>query len=232
MNTWAPPDLAEAWDNVGLQFGSLESEIQSILITLEISKPVLDHLKKQTYDLVITHHPVFFSPIKSLRESSEITAITQHFLSQKIALFCAHTNLDRAVDGVNDCFIKQFKLDPSKGTPFPNGFGKFFAFDTPKHSAEFMTGKKGQYVGAPLKKQISRIAFCAGSGKSLTKDLHTHDIDLFVTGEFGYHDHIFCEFHDITTFICGHKTSEDFILPKIKEKLLTLSSNLHIHCLI
>ena len=126
MDKWAPPDTAESWDNVGIQIGDPSLDITEIIIALEVDESVLAYLQNKHSCCVITHHPLLFKPLKRIRYDQDLGRIIQVFSQGNHQLFSAHTNLDYAKEGVNDCLIEQYGLKPKQGQPMLHGFGKFF----------------------------------------------------------------------------------------------------------
>lgn len=216
--SWAPDHLALNWDNVGLQIGDPNKDINEIIIALEVDEYVLDVLKTKKNCLVITHHPLFFKPLSQIRYDHDMGHIIQTFVLGSHQLFSAHTNLDAADGGVNDCFIRLYGLDPNKGTPISDGFGKYF--DLPKISlSELLTPLNGKNIGTSKEFTIKRLGFCAGSGHGLMKQVLELKIDTFVTGEVSYHDEVFARMNNIRLITVGHKQSEDCIKDEIKLRL-------------
>jgi dinuclear metal center YbgI/SA1388 family protein len=110
VNRFAPPWLAEEWDNVGLQIGDLRWPVRSIWTALDPAPPVVEAACKEDVDLLITHHPLFFRPIKSIDFNSSHGAIIRAASQHQLAIFSAHTNLDMVRDGVNDVLAQRLGL--------------------------------------------------------------------------------------------------------------------------
>lgn len=218
FNAWAPDDLALKWDNVGLQIGDPNQEISEIIVALEVDEHVLAELKSKRNCLVITHHPLFFKPLSHIRYDYDMGHIIQSFVLGSHQLFSAHTNLDAALGGVNDCFIKLYGLDPTTGIHISEGFGKYF--DNPNITLKTLVSTlPAKQVGSNCTRSISRLGFCAGAGKSLLTDVLELQIDTFVTGEVSYHDEVFARMNNIRLITVGHKESEDCIKYEIKSRL-------------
>tara|TARA_B100000427_G_scaffold134757_1_gene112035 strand:- start:30838 stop:31563 length:726 start_codon:yes stop_codon:yes gene_type:complete len=219
MDKWAPPDTAESWDNVGIQIGDPSLDITEIIIALEVDESVLAYLQNKHSCCVITHHPLLFKPLKRIRYDQDLGRIIQIFSQGNHQLFSAHTNLDYAKEGVNDCLIKQYGLKPKQGQPILHGFGKFF--DNPNVSYEGLVAvlacdQKGMIADDPVK----RLAFCAGSGHGFINRVIDLKVDTFITGEVTYHDHVTCRMNGVRLLVLGHKESEDFICPRIHDMLV------------
>ena len=102
MELFAPSRLAEEWDNVGLQIGDKNRRVQTIRIALDPTPDVVKDACRNGIDLLITHHPLIFRPLKSIDFRKPLGSIIQMASQHQMAIFSAHTNLDNAMDGLND----------------------------------------------------------------------------------------------------------------------------------
>ena len=102
LNRLCPPDLAEDWDNVGLQVGDPAAKIDKILVCLDAEEIAIQEAHRQGAQLIISHHPLIFRPIKHLSPTNMTGRVLFQAIKQGIAVVSAHTNLDRAADGLND----------------------------------------------------------------------------------------------------------------------------------
>lgn len=114
MEQLAPKYLAEKWDNVGLLLGSPAQVIKKIRVTLDVTQGVVDQAIQDNIDLLITHHPVIFSPVKNIRTDLPQGKLLASLLTHNIAVYAAHTNLDSATGGVNDILAAKFNLQETK----------------------------------------------------------------------------------------------------------------------
>lgn len=110
METFAPQMLAEDWDNVGLQIGGRDWPVNKIWIALEATREVILRACAEKVSLLITHHPLLFHPLKTVDADTAVGRIIQVALENRLALFCAHTNLDRARGGVSDVLAEKLGL--------------------------------------------------------------------------------------------------------------------------
>jgi dinuclear metal center YbgI/SA1388 family protein len=101
----APHNLAYDWDNVGLQIGDKEQEVKKILLTLDVTENAIEKAVKNHVDLIISHHPLIFRPLKTITQPGILKLI-----ENKIAVYCAHTNLDVAKNGVNQILAEKLNL--------------------------------------------------------------------------------------------------------------------------
>lgn len=110
MDKMAPRSLAEDWDNVGLLVGSSVQTIHKILITLDVTKEVVEQAIKDDIDLIIAHHPVIFKSISAIRTDLPQGQVLSALIKANIGVYVAHTNLDIASGGVNDVLADLFQL--------------------------------------------------------------------------------------------------------------------------
>ncbi|NLN06674.1 MAG: Nif3-like dinuclear metal center hexameric protein [Firmicutes bacterium] len=106
----APKKLAYEWDNAGLQLGSLQGDTSAIYVTLDVTEQTLAEAESLGARLVISHHPLFFKPLKAVRTDLPAGRIVQKALAAKITIYAAHTNLDLAKGGVNDALAARLGL--------------------------------------------------------------------------------------------------------------------------
>ncbi len=111
VNRVAPPALAEDWDNVGLQLGDSAAEVRRVLVALDPGPAVIEEAAALAAQLVISHHPAIFRPLKSLTAVDETGRSLLLAAREQIALFCAHTNLDRTRGGLNDWLAGRLGLE-------------------------------------------------------------------------------------------------------------------------
>lgn len=97
----APPDLAAEWDNVGLMLGSPEREVRRVLVSLDVTLAVVEEAIARGANLIVSHHPLFFRPIKKLRFDESQGKLVYNLIKEDIMVYCAHTNLDSADLGVS-----------------------------------------------------------------------------------------------------------------------------------
>jgi dinuclear metal center YbgI/SA1388 family protein len=111
MEELAPTRLAESWDSVGLQVGRKDWPVRSIWVALDPLPEVVAAACDQHVDLLITHHPLLFQPVKNLDFNSSVGSILYQSAVHQLAVYCAHTNLDKVYGGLNDILAKRIGLD-------------------------------------------------------------------------------------------------------------------------
>lgn len=111
LEEWAPKGIAWERDNVGLQVGNPNIKIKNILLSLDLSEEVIETAKKENCNLIITHHPLLFYPLKNLDVSkSRNSKMIQMLIKNDITLYSAHTNLDFAKHGVSYQLANRLQL--------------------------------------------------------------------------------------------------------------------------
>lgn len=111
IENWAPKEIAWERDNTGIQIGSPNSNINIILVALEITPEVVNEAIRKKADLIITHHPLLYNPLKSINPSTPIGSVISALLSKQIAVYSAHTNLDFTRNGVSFALAKTIGLE-------------------------------------------------------------------------------------------------------------------------
>lgn len=106
----APKDLAEDWDNVGLQIGNPQSEVNKILVCLDLTEQILDQAVELDVEMIITHHPLIFKPLKKISLATPLGKKINKIIKNDLLVYSAHTNLDIAWGGINDILVEKLGL--------------------------------------------------------------------------------------------------------------------------
>lgn len=114
METVAPVRLAEEGDNVGLQVGQKDWPVRNIWVALDPLYDVVEAACRQDVDLLITHHPLIFQPLRSIDFNTNVGSVIQMATRSQLAIFAAHTNLDIVADGLNDILASRIGLSNLK----------------------------------------------------------------------------------------------------------------------
>ncbi len=243
MDEIAPEIWAESWDNVGLLLGNRESEVSRLMVVLDISPSVVKEAINKEVDMIISHHPLIFSPLKAIRGDSVEGGLIIPLISNNIAVYCAHTNLDMARGGVDDTLAKVLGLkdvqllNPIHQSPMQKpGFGRWGKLDPPVTIEEF-TRFVGKTLNVPtidiishgsdnFQKIINTVALCAGSGADFMMQAKKVKADLFVTGEIKYHDALNARWSGIDIMAIGHFYSEAPAMKELISRLQTVVDSL------
>ncbi len=218
----APRDLAESWDNVGLLCGSRKAGASRVLVALDPFEEVAAEAAQWGADLLLTHHPLIFSPLRSLDLDTSQGRTLALLLQKGIAALCAHTNLDCAPGGVNDTLAAALGL--SDIAPIPGqqllrmGTVPELPLDT------FLVGLRSALVVPGLRfvrgrKPVSRVAVGGGACAGALEEAVRAGCDTFVTADVKYN-----QFRDafdlgLNLIDAGHFYTENPVCPVLAEKL-------------
>jgi dinuclear metal center YbgI/SA1388 family protein len=143
----APFFLQESFDNSGIQFADLDAPVTKILLSLDVTQGVLDEALENKASLIITHHPLLFSPLKQITKQKN--PLLYQIITHKINLVALHTNYDLAENGLNDYVAKLLGI--KKIAPLQSSSEKIFKFTV--------------YVPIQHADKVSQAIFKAGAGK-------------------------------------------------------------------
>lgn len=110
LEQFAPLQFQETYDNAGLCIGNPDSEVTGILLTIDITEPVLDEAVSKNCNLIISHHPLIFNGIKRITGQNYIERCIIKSIKNNIAIYAAHTNFDSVYDGVNQKICEKLSL--------------------------------------------------------------------------------------------------------------------------
>ena len=113
INALYPAAYAESWDNVGLQTGDPGAPVSRVLICLDPSEKALTTAQATGAEAILSHHPLIFQPLKSVTPANETGRLVLAAVRAGIAVISAHTNLDRAPNGLNDWLADRLGLNSS-----------------------------------------------------------------------------------------------------------------------
>lgn len=111
MERLAPKYLAEPEDRIGLQLGTLQKDVDKVLIALDVNEAVVDEAIQLGANMIIAHHAIIYRPLKSLQTDTPAGKLYEKCMKHDIAVYVAHTNLDVAPGGINDMMAAALALD-------------------------------------------------------------------------------------------------------------------------
>jgi len=212
----APYDLADEWDNVGLLVGGGDAAVRRVLLALDITPAVIGEARELGAQLIISHHPVIFEPLKALEPDTAPYLLAQY----DTAALCLHTNLDRAEDGVNATLGEALGL---KNTVlYPEDYllvGEPAAAVTADGYAAYIKERLGAPSVRYTAGRVSRVAVSSGGGGEGIERAEQYGFDAFVTGELKHHQYLYAADHGIAAFDAGHFCTEDVVIRPLCEKL-------------
>ncbi|RDU69967.1 Nif3-like dinuclear metal center hexameric protein [Helicobacter cholecystus] len=209
----SPFSLQEKWDNSGLNLGNFEQEFQEIYLCLEVDKNIAQSI--QANSLIITHHPLIFSPTKNLDPQTYPSNILYTLIAKNCALIAMHTNFD--LTHLNPFFAQEllefFPLEPYLYALKCNQKITFNLLC--KKIEEKMQISDYKFVQAH--QEIRQLYFCCGSGASLIAHLPPHS--CLITGDIKHHDAMLAQSLGISLIDVGHYESEKYFAQILHKNL-------------
>ena len=219
VNEIAPYRHMEDWDNCGFQVGDPEKEVGRAVVALDCTAAVLEEAYRIQAQLIVTHHPVIFRPLKSLTADQ----LTYRLAQSGIGCLSAHTNYDVAAGGVNDILARRLGLrgvtgfaktgQGEDGNPVYLGrVGNLEQSLTPKDFGSMvkkMLGCGGLRMACPQSDRlVSRVAVLGGAGGDFLTQAVFTGADAFVTSEIKHNQWLDAHDLGITLVDAGHYSTE------------------------
>ncbi|MDC0932538.1 Nif3-like dinuclear metal center hexameric protein [Arcobacteraceae bacterium] len=201
LDSLSPFSLQEKWDNSGLIVGNMNDEFSNIYISLDLDLDMIKKVKKNS--LIITHHPLIFSALKTINNDSYSTKILKKLIKKDISLISIHTNIDKT--HLNNYVGRDILgLDFKKDEDFILKADIDLSFESfTKLLKDKLNLKILKVVNA--KKNIKSVSLTTGSGMSLLSSITT---DCFLTGDIKYHEAMEAKARNICLIDIGHYESE------------------------
>ena len=196
MQTMAPLELAESWDNPGLLVDCGE-EVSRVLVALDITPEVVAEAVQKGCSLIVSHHPVIFDPLKKLSARD----VPFQLVQGGVSAICMHTNLDAAEGGVNEVLARKAQVELGARCNLP--------LDGPEVQVKFAD------TGRPVR----RLAVISGAGGSMFEDALAVGADCLLTGEAGHHHACDAKRLGLSLVAAGHYATEFPVTAAVAEQL-------------
>lgn len=220
LNEIFPTETACDFDNVGLLVGDPCAEVNKAVVALDCTPSAVSTALKNGCQLIITHHPVIFNPLKRVLAGSAVYEV----IKNGISIISMHTNLDVGIGGVNDCLSSVLTLNNVTKVAADDGYllntGELSSPLYPDDLAVYIKEKLGgavKYVG--LEKQIKRVLLCSGSGGSYVTEVKKHNCDALITSDVKHNQFLDAERLGVSLFDAGHFNTEDVVTEPLKQML-------------
>lgn len=226
LKAFAPPELACSWDNVGLLVDA-GRPVDKVLTALDITAAVVEEAAQEGCQLIVSHHPVIFDPMKRIT-AEDIPAL---LLKNGISGICMHTNLDAAPDGVNDTLADLLGIAREGRRNFADDCGRLggVAPTTTAALARFCaetlhSGVKYVDSGKP----VTCLAEVSGAGDSYLQQAIDEGADCLVTGEAAHHIALLAKQKGVGLVVAGHWGTEQGIADVLAARLHTAFPQLEV----
>lgn len=228
----APEEFAQEWDNVGLLVGDRQQDIQKIFIALDADENAIAQAKACGAQLLLTHHPLIFSPLKKVNCDHFISARVVDLLRSQMSCYAMHTNFDVTQMGIlaaqriglpveaplADIFVQDGRecgIGVVGNLADPVSLGGLCAIV--KNSFELETVK----VFGASDVRVSRVAICPGSGKSTIEDAIFAGAQVLITGDIDHHSGIDAVAQGLCIIDAGHYGIEHIFISDMEQYLKT-----------
>ena len=230
VGQFAPWELAEPWDNVGLMVGNPDMEATGMLIALDPALQVIEEAILKKVNIILTHHPLIFHPLKSINTATPTGQLLKKALIHDIAVVSCHTNLDIISNGVSDALARVLYLHNTRpltltGNRPDLGFGKVGNLPKPMQGGAFIhfvaqrLKLEAMMIAGPLPATVSTIAVCGGSGSDLAEAALQAGADVYITAELKHSVARWAEDNGLCIIDAGHFATENIIIPSLLARL-------------
>ena len=229
----APFWLTMDFDNTGILIGDRNREVSCALLALDCTPAVVEQARQLGAQLIITHHPVIFHPLKRVNED----AVVYQLIRSDIAVISAHTNLDIAQGGVNDALVNAIGLRDCRGLELLNEqtgawLGRIGTLPEPLSPEAFAAHVKSCLNAASVKfaaapRAIHTVALCSGSGADCLDAAISAGADALLTSEVKQHEYLAAAAAGISIFDAGHFDTEDIVIEPLRDYLAKEIPDVH-----
>ena len=216
----APVEAKMDFDNVGLLVGSPDWDVKRVLLSLDITGSVTEEAKAVGAQLVISHHPLFFS-LKNIGSLDPQGVKAMNLLTGRIAAICMHTNLDAADGGVNDALAAA--LGVLDAAPYESEhICRVGTLPEPVSLPEFLKKTKAALCCNGLRyvdggKPVRKVAVGGGSCGSMLEETAMTGCDTFVTSDIKYDVFLRAKELGLNLIDAGHFNTENVVIPVLKQ---------------
>ncbi|MDD7362730.1 MAG: Nif3-like dinuclear metal center hexameric protein [Peptoniphilus sp.] len=217
---WAPESLQESWDKTGWQLRLEDRTVENVVVAMDVTEDVVDLAIEAGAELILTHHPFFFSPLEAVDETSVKGAMVCALIRHGISVYSTHTAMDKAKGGVNDQWIDKLGLSGVRTLSEEDELGLI------GRSAKTLDELKRIFEDEEItgircygrkKDVVETIAFVGGSGADYIEDAARAGADVLITGDVKHHDGQRAYERGLMVIDIGHFHSEKAILEAMAE---------------
>ncbi len=207
------------FDNVGILVGDKECEVTKAVIALDCTLDIIKTAVDNDCQLIITHHPVIFEPLKNVLKGS----IVYEIIKNDLTVISMHTNLDVGIGGVNDCLCQLLSPLSVETVIASDGYALKKCTISPI-TADCLAEKLKSILGGAIKytdikTHIENILVCSGSGGNFINEVSNFGCDALVTADVKHNQFLDADRLGIAIFDAGHFNTEDVVIEPLKELL-------------
>lgn len=221
IDSFAPFSLAQDWDNSGLMVGNYDSQVNKIAVNLDPTFEAVISAYQNNCNVLLTHHPLLFRPVKKIDTNSELGKTISEALKHNINIISVHTNWDITNCGVNFTLANLLGLSEIKNFN-PENIGVIGFLQNSLSLEELLTKIKNSWNLSHLdfyadihKNNFLKIALCGGSGASFWRDAKNYNADIYITADMKYHELIDANNSGLPIALAEHGEMERASLPQL-----------------
>ena len=225
-----PREAALDFDNVGLLAGRTEKEVKRVYIALDATDAVIDRAVEAGADMLITHHPLIFSPLKKVTDEDFVSRRVVKLIQNDISYYAMHTNYDvlgmaelaEKILGIRDSEVLDITMEKDGK---PEGIGRIGELEKPMTLEECCVYVKHKLnlgslkVFGDMQAEVSRLAISPGSGKTAIAAAIAKGADVLVTGDIGHHDGLDAVEQGLAVIDAGHYGTEYIFIDDMRRFL-------------
>lgn len=224
IDAFAPFETQWDLDNSGFQVGRRDREVTRILVSLDITREVVEEAAQLDAQLIVAHHPVIFHPVKRVTDQDPAGEILLRLAEHGIAAVCMHTNLDAAQGGVNDALAAALQLEEVAPLEGGGGIARTGRLPRPVSVPDFLCAVQEALGAGGLRctdgaKPISRVAVGGGACGEFLWAAAAAGCDAFVTADVKYNQFLDAAALRLTLVDAGHFPTEDVVCPVLARHL-------------
>lgn len=210
LDSFAPFDSAEEFDNAGLLLGEGEAPVETVVFGLDATPALAREALRLHAQLIVTHHPLIFHPLRRIRYSDPAGQALAELVRNRVALVAAHTNWDKAEGGVGDALAETLGLRETRRLDAYLRMGELPAPTEPAAFARFVEEKLGLkpvlYGHGP--KEIRRVAAAGGAYGEGAVLAAQSGAQAYVVGEIHHHELVDADARGLWVLEAGHHATE------------------------
>ncbi|MCD8196886.1 MAG: Nif3-like dinuclear metal center hexameric protein [Lachnospiraceae bacterium] len=226
------------WDNVGLLAGRREKEVKRILLALDANDETVAHAADGGYDMLITHHPMIFTPLKSVTDADMNGRRLLRLIRHDISYYAMHTNYDTrgmadlaaGMLGLTDCAVLEEVKDGEGIGRVGRLPRKMTLRECGQHVKEVFRIPNVRLYGNS-ERELALAAICPGAGKSTMKEALKFHCDVYITGDIDHHTGLDAVDQGLCIVDAGHYGVEHIFMEDVKGYLEKVLMGVHMDCM-
>lgn len=213
IDAYAPKDLAEEWDHIGLMVGDSGQKVSKVLLALDVTQRVAEEAVAMGCQLIVSHHPFLFHSLQSIDLSTPKGRTIAYLLQHGVTVYSAHTNLDYATQGVNDVLYTVAEKNAKNGRICLQQFAQNMKKELNAPMVRVYAPKER------LQEPVGSLAVACGAFDGDVSKVLKQQAKVLVTGEIKYNQAVDLMEWGICVVEAGHYDTEKIVLPHLQTYL-------------